>query len=134
MVFGVFDGLHPGHRDFLRQAGRFGKKPTVVVARDSAVCKLKNKRPHWGERIRLRAVRKIKGVGRAVLGDETQSSYSVIKKFKPDIICLGYDQKRLEKDLRSKMRRRLIPAIRTVRLKAFKPRRFKTSILNRSRK
>lgn len=35
MVFGVFDGLHPGHRAFLRQARKKGDKLIVVVARDN---------------------------------------------------------------------------------------------------
>lgn len=131
MVFGVFDGLHPGHRYFLRQAKRYSRKLIVAIARDSAVKKLKSKKPKENERDRLASVRKIREVSRAVLGDTQQGSYAVIKKYKPDIICLGYDQKRLGKDLKMRMRQGLVPKIRSVQLKAYQARRFKSSKINR---
>ena len=37
LVFGTFDGLHEGHKDFLRQAKQYGDHLTVVVGRDSTV-------------------------------------------------------------------------------------------------
>lgn len=130
MVFGVFDGLHPGHRAFLRQARRYGKELIVVVARDSAVRKLKNKKPRQGEKERLKAVCKVNGVTQAVLGDRRQSSYTVIKKYKPDVVCLGYDQGWLEEDLKRRMSRKLVPRVLLMRLKPYHPERFKSSKLN----
>lgn len=130
MVFGVFDGLHPGHRAFLRQAKRYGRELIAVVARNSAVRKLKNKKPKQNERVRLRAIRKMKGVSRAVLGDQKQGGYGVIRKYKPDVICLGYDQQRLGKDLWQQMRLGRIPRIQLVRLKSFRPEKFHTSKIN----
>lgn len=127
MVFGVFDGLHPGHKAFLRQAKRQGKRLIIVVARDSAVCRLKHRNPRFDEKRRIVAMRRIKDVPLAVLGDKQQGSYGVIKKYKPDIICLGYDQRWLEKDLKMRVRRGLIPKIRLVKLKSYHPRRFKSS-------
>src|SRR3989338_6851974 len=58
MVFGVFDRLHSGHRAFLRQAKKHGKKLMVVIAHDSSVLKLKKKRPWQSERQRMVAIRK----------------------------------------------------------------------------
>lgn len=130
MVFGVFDWLHPGHRAFLRQTKRYGKELIVVVARDSAVKRLKKKKSRQSELVRLRAIRKLREVKLAVLGDRKQSSYAVIKKYRPDIVCLGYDQKWLEKDLKKCMHRNLIPRVSLVRLKAYHPRRFKSSRLD----
>ena len=130
MVFGVFDGLHPGHRAFLRQAGRYGKKLVVVVARDQAVRKLKYKTPCQNERQRIAAIRRIKEVSMATHGDKAQSKYGVIGRLKPDIICLGYDQKWLEKDLKMRMRQGLIPKIRLIKLKPHHADKFKSSRLN----
>lgn len=119
MVFGVFDRLHPGHRAFLRQAKKYGKKLIVAVARDSVVRKLKNKKPQQTERQRTMALRKIQGISKAVLGDRKQSSYSVVKKHKPGVVCLGYDQNLLAKDLRKRIEMGNLPHIKIMKLRAY---------------
>ena len=48
----------------------------------------------------------------------------IIDKYKPDIICLGYDQTSF--DLENKIGER---KIKLVRLKPFKEKKFKTSFL-----
>src|SRR5688572_21899709 len=101
MVFGVFDGLHEGHRAFLNFAQEQGKL-VVVVARDSVVQKLKNKTTNNKENARVEAIQKFLPDAEVVLGDEEQGSYEVIKKHNPDIICLGFDQQALAKDLQAK--------------------------------
>src|SRR3989344_4585823 len=111
MVFGVFDRLHPGHLSFLRQAGKYSEKLMVVVARDSAVRELKNKNPSQNEKERMTVLRKIPGVNKVVLGDKKQGSYGVIKKYKPDVIGLGYDQKWLARDLKKSMRQGFLSKI-----------------------
>jgi len=128
MVFGVFDGLHPGHFYFLRQAKKYGKV-IAVVARDSAVFKLKKRKPVQSEKKRLRAMMKVKGVTLAVLGDKKQGVYSVIKKYKPNIICLGYDQGLLKKDLEEKMFKKFFAVIRLIQLAPYRPHEFHTSLL-----
>jgi FAD synthetase len=45
IAFGVFDGLHEGHRHFLREARKLGGRLTVAVAHDEAVVMLKGRRP-----------------------------------------------------------------------------------------
>lgn len=129
MVFGVFDGLHPGHLFFLRQAKKYGRELVVVVARDSAVFKLKKKWPHYEERRRLQEIKRIKAIKRAVLGDRTQGVYRVVRKFKPDVICFGYDQRDFEKDLKRRMRQNFFHPFRVVRLKSHHPKIFHSSRL-----
>lgn len=134
MVFGVFDRLHEGHRAFLRQAKRYGTKLVAVVARDRAVFQLKKRKPRQNERVRVNTVRRVGEVNRAVLGDQKRGSYSVIKKFAPAIICLGYDQRMLARDLKMRMRHGAIPTVRLVRLKPYRSKKFHTSILNARKK
>lgn len=129
MVFGVFDRLHPGHLSFLKQAKKYGEELIVALARDSVVRELKNKTPSQNERERMAVLRKIPDVNKVVLGDKKQGSYGVIKKYKPDMICLGYDQNRLAKNLRERMRSALFPSTHLVRLKAYYSRKFHTSKL-----
>ena len=58
MVFGTFDGLHPGHLNFFKQAIRLGDYLVVVGARDKPVNKVKKRKPRFSERQRLAAIRK----------------------------------------------------------------------------
>lgn len=124
MVFGVFDGLHAGHRAFLRQAKKRGGELIAVVARDSAARLLKKKTPRRPQAARAAALRRNCLADRVALGDKEQGTYRVVSRWKPDIICLGYDQQALAEDLRKRM-----PDIWLVRLRAHKPAKFKTSLL-----
>ena len=130
MVFGVFDRLHPGHLDFLRQAREHGDELIVVVARDRAVMELKNKTPFHSEAERLAAVQDVPEVTHAVLGDEVQGSYGVIAAHKPDVICVGYDQHGLAEDLNNKTMSGCISSPTIVRLESHYPYKFHTSHLN----
>ena len=132
MVFGVFDGLHEGHKFFLEEALRsLGEEGllVVVVARDSVVKKLKNKLPQWHELKRKEIVQQFMSDAQVVLGDTEQGSYDVIKTHLPDMLCLGYDQAVLAGDLRAKMKEGKIPTIPIIILKAHKPEQYKSSLL-----
>lgn len=129
LVFGTFDHLHPGHRDFFRQAARLGRL-YVAIARDRNVQKIKNRVSNQGERSRLASVVRDPSVYRARFGHQTDFLKPVID-IQPDIIALGYDQEtftpaRLKAELG---KRGLSPRI--VRLKPFCPHKFKSSILAR---
>ena len=134
MVFGVFDGLHQGHRWFLREARKQGDELIVVVASDETVRLLKKKNPAQSESERLRALEAIPELSRAVLGDAQMGSYAVLKKYQPDVICLGYDQDALAEDLAMRMKNNEIPRSRLVRIKAHKAHRYHSSLLTKSKK
>ena len=130
MVFGTFDMIHPGHEDLFRQARALSEDPYLIVsvARDSAAARHRGFLPRNSEVVRLERVQNHPLVDEAVLGD-VDGYLSHIKAAKPDIIALGYDQSgeyvdHLEGDLR---RDGLDTPI--VRLKAYQPERYKTSLL-----
>lgn len=100
VVFGIFDGVHEGHRSLFLQAKEYGDELIVIVGRDSASLKWKGKKPKHSEETRRALVSKERRVGQALLGDEEQSSYKIVEKLNPDVICLGYDQDVLAQDLR----------------------------------
>ena len=129
MVFGVFDRLHPGHCSFLEQAGRCGTELVAVITRDAMVYALKKKTPTHTETIRMQAVQNVSPVREAVLGDEMLGSYSVIRKYKPDIICLGYDQHGLREDLRFRMDQGELAPVEVAIMKPYEAYRFHTSLL-----
>lgn len=124
LVFGTFDKFHPGHLSFLRQARRYGRL-FVLVARDKTVKKIKGKLPKQSEKKRLALIKKTSLTAKIFLG-RLKSKYAVLKKIKPDIICLGYDQKFFIKDLPKKIKEFGLKT-KIIRLKAYKADIYKSS-------
>lgn len=125
MVFGTFDVVHEGHRSLFRQAREHGEELIVVVARDATVRRVKGRPPHHGEAERKAAVEEEGLADRVVLGDPADS-YAVIERFRPDVICLGYDQSAFVDSLPEELRKRGLSAA-IVRLAPFRPEVFKSS-------
>ncbi|OGZ95018.1 MAG: hypothetical protein A2847_03035 [Candidatus Sungbacteria bacterium RIFCSPHIGHO2_01_FULL_50_25] len=132
LVFGVFDFLHPGHISFLKQARKRGSELIVVVARDSVVKKLKRKTPRQNESRRIAALRRLLFVAHAVRGDSAQGTYAVLRRWKPDVVCVGYDQDGLRKDLFARMRDSAIAKVTIIRLRPFAPHKFRSSLLRQT--
>lgn len=102
LASGVFDLLHLGHVRFLEDAKKAGgenAKLIVIIARDSTVEKLKDRKPIMSEEERLALVKSLKVVDEAILGYEGLDIGEVVKKIKPDIIALGWDQKEMEQEV-----------------------------------
>jgi FAD synthetase len=123
---GTFDILHPGHLDYFRQAKEFGDFLIVVVARDSSAVK-EGKTLRFGEQERLANVASQPLVDKAILGNEGDK-LKIVEQEKPDIICLGYDQKIDETKLKEILAQRgLTPRI--IRAQAYHPEKYKSSLL-----
>jgi FAD synthetase len=117
-----------GHYTYLKHARKLGDKLIVVVARDSTIRKLKKREPILDEESRRKLVGSLKFVDSAILGS-TGDKYGIIKKVKPSVIALGYDQKEDEKFLKKKLKEMGIHA-RVVRIrKSFDPKEHKSSVL-----
>jgi len=130
IVFGTFDILHRGHLDFFEQAKKFGDFLVVVVARDKNVKKLKREKPLYNEMLRLNKIGKSKLVDKVVLGNK-KDRYLILKQEKPDVICLGYDQKVDEKKLSEKLKEYKLEEAQVIRLEAYKPEKYKSSLLKK---
>ncbi len=127
MVFGTFDHFHKGHEYFLREAKRLGDSLVVVVARDSTVKKLKGRQPDQSGEERKKAVSD-SGIADRVLPGSEKNIYEQIEKERPDVICLGYDQKFFTENLREELDKRGINP-RIVRLGSYRPDIYKSSII-----
>src|SRR3989338_4811626 len=128
MAFGSFDILHEGHKHYLREAKSYGNYLIVVVARDENILKFKGKKPRNDENHRLGKIKKLDFVDEGVLGDK-EDILKVLDDFKPDFICLGYDQRTIDKvKLRRELEKRNIKA-EIVRAKPFKENVYKSSKL-----
>ncbi len=127
LITGTFDIIHPGHLNFFRQAKKKGDYLMVVVARDRTVRQIKKRRPIHTEKQRLTQLRKLGIADRVVLG-LFGDKLKIVQRLKPDIICLGYDQRVFIRPLKKELAKHgLHPAI--IRLKAFKPHKYKSSLL-----
>jgi FAD synthetase len=127
MVFGTFDVFHLGHEYFLKKAHELGDYLIAVISRDKTVKKVKSEYPKHNERIRMENVKNSGIPDKVVLGN-FDDKYKIIKKFKPKIIALGYDQfvftyKLNKMIIDEKMDTEII------RLDSFEPHMYKSSFL-----
>ena len=122
MCFGTFDNLHSGHISYLKQAREYGDYLIVIIARDKNVRRIKGRLPQQNEKLRWQGVKNLNFVNKVVLG-QLRDKFNIIKKYKPDIVCLGYDQ-RIDLE-----RLKDIFSGRIIRLKPYKEHIYKSSKL-----
>ncbi len=129
MVFGTFDGIHEGHRAMFREARAFGDYVIAVVAQDHVVEHLKGHEPRINLADRFAHLEKEDGVDEVVIGDAKHSSWGVVKKYKPAVLAVGYDQYALKKDLEKHLDEfDPRPEIKT--LSSFEPNTYHNSLRN----
>lgn len=131
MIFGTFDLLHAGHINFIKQAKKYGDYLTLILARDETVNKLKGHLPIDSIEIRANKIA-AKNLVDFIIYGQLSDYYQVIKKYQPDIICLGYDQRHLTDKLEEKIKEFKLKT-KVVRLKAYKPEKYKTSLFIKSK-
>jgi FAD synthetase len=99
LATGAFDLIHLGHVRFLeaskRRGGR-GAKLVVVVARDKTVLSRKGRMPILPEDQRRELVGSLRVVDKAILGHTHLDLLGILRKVKPDIVSVGYDQKQIK--------------------------------------
>ncbi len=129
MAFGSFDYFHEGHSYYLQQARTLGDYLIVVIARDKTVKQIKGELPLHSERQRAKAVEQSGIADKVVLGYH-DDKHKVLRKFRPNVIALGYDQfvftQKLEKTL---IDLKLDATIK--RIEAYFPQVFKSSLLKK---
>jgi FAD synthetase len=129
-IFGVFDGIHEGHRAFIHEAKTKGGRLVALVARDSEVFTLKGKNPMYDESTRLQMLLDISEVDDARLGDEEQGTYKILQEVNPNLIFLGYDQQALFNNISEAIRQGILSPIKLEYGTPYEPDVFHTSLLN----
>ena len=99
LVFGTFDGVHPGHEFFLKEARKLGDRLVVCLARDTIVEQLKGRPSMRPEIERREGLAENSSVDEVVYGDRELGAYAILELLAPDVIALGYDQLDLKADL-----------------------------------
>jgi cytidyltransferase-like protein len=124
VVFGVFDGLHQGHKYFLTEAAKQCEKLIVSVTASEAVFHLKGHLPQYEYVERVAAIQAFNPKLKVVQGDQTLGKWTALKKYAPEIVILGHDQQTIAKEL-MKLR------IHFIFLDSYHPEKHKSSLLNR---
>ena len=100
---GVYDIIHPGHIHTLKNSKQEGDLLIVSIARDNRVIKIKGRKPINNERRRTILVSSIRYVDFTFLGSKGDI-FGVVKKIKPNIITIGYDQTHQISELRRRVK------------------------------
>lgn len=130
VVFGTFDGLHPGHEFFLSEARKLGDRLVVCLARDTIVERLKGQSPKRPEIERREALAEIlSSTDEIVYGDRELGSYAILELTHPDVIALGYDQVALKQDLTQWLATHN-KTIELVEIPSYRPELYKSSLVN----
>jgi cytidyltransferase-like protein len=131
---GVYDVLHVGHLAALTEAKRLGDVLVVVVATDTTVETLKERKPLFPEDDRRILVEGLKPVDCAILGYEDVGFgfEQILAEVKPNIVAFGYDQDKLERIVAEIIQRHSLK-IRITRLPKFDRERYVSSSLLRQR-
>jgi len=88
---GVFDILHKGHFELLKQARELGSELIVAINSDASVKRLKgNSRPVNNEKTRLEQLELLPWVDRVLIFQE-DTPYQTICDLQPDVIVKGGD-------------------------------------------
>lgn len=108
LCFGTFDGIHDGHRAMLREAKSIDSKEqtvssinylTAAVAPDNIVFKLKGRPSRHTQAERIQMLKNERVADEVILADTEVDSWKILKRVKPAIIALGYDQDELRGSL-----------------------------------
>src|SRR3989344_4249898 len=103
MVFGVFDGVHEGHRHFFREAKKIAE--------------------------RIAEIEQEIEVDEVLVGDEEMGSWEIIKRIRPHVVAVGYDQKEMKRDLENSIDNfNWFIEIETI--SAHKPEKYHSSLLD----
>lgn len=92
LIGGVFDGIHPGHIEFIKKAKRTGDVLVLLLEHDSSVKQKKGPgKPRFSQNSRAQNLSTVEGIDYVVLLPPNTSNefyFELVKKTKPDIIAI----------------------------------------------
>jgi cytidyltransferase-like protein len=123
---GKFNMLHPGHIYLLKFARRHGDRLVVVLAHDS-----RNKRNYaQNAKRRKEMLEQLRLVDKVVIG-QRDDFMKVVRKEKPNVIVLGYDQ-RIPGGNKKLLEKMGIRIVRCRRFGKYKSRKMDKSLMIKS--
>ena len=115
LIFGSFDGLHSGHREFISYARRVGEELFIALTPDELYYELHGRLPRYDFDLRKEILLSESIADQVIKGDHEQNTWHVISIYKPDVIILGVNNSEIFLALnRAKKKNDNIPKILTV--------------------
>jgi len=124
--FGSFDGFHEGHRYFINELKKRGERVVIIVPPDEVIEHIKKRKPRYSLKERINFVQKEYPDIKIVVGDSTLGNWGILKKYNPDIVGIGYDQRDLKSALENS---NINPLPKIVIIDSFQPEKYKSSIV-----
>ena len=131
MLFGSFDGLHPGHEFLIEKAKTFGERLVIVVAHDITIRKIKKQIPVFNLEQRIQNIQNIYAEITVIPGDRVIGTWSPIHTYQPHTIIVGYDQNELKKALEDIQKHY---KFKIIQIEPLHPQKYKSSILRENKK
>ncbi len=128
LIFGSFDGIHPGHEFMMKQARRHGERVVAALAPDNVIERLKGRMPKYLFEERRDSLAVSGLVDEITTSDKDEGSYRVVGRVQPDVVAFGYDQDALKESF-LKFLERTGKQIKVVTLPSFEPEKYKSSKL-----
>jgi len=129
LTFWTFDTFHKWHIYYLSEAKKLWDILITIVATDKNVEKIKWKKPLKDQNLRKKEVEDFWIVDFIEIWSEVDSLFCV-KKYKPNKICLWYDQVWFVPVLEKYLEENHLD-VEIVRLPAFEPEKYKSSLINK---
>ncbi len=133
LTFWSFDVVHKGHEYYLRQARKYGTHLTTIVAHDYNIESIKWQAPQNTQSRRIKDVENM-WIACEIIAWKIENPLSWIWELRPDIICLWYDQRWPFVDLLQEEIDSLKLLTQIIRIPAFDPQIYKSSLLKKKRK
>ena len=122
LLGGVFDIIHLGHINTLKDAKKLGDILLVVIASDENVIASKGRAPLNSQANRAELLSNLDTVDIVHNGDPDPSKFlDVVIQFQVDVIALGYDQFEMEDKLYELLNKRELKNIEIIKLKTSIP-------------
>jgi len=126
LVFGSFDGLHPGHEAMLKEARRHGDRLVAAVAPDNVIERIKGRFPRHLFEERQDALIASGLVDQIATSDKENGTYNILNRVHPDVVAFGYDQTELRENF-LKFLEKTGRKVALVTLSPFEPEKYKSS-------
>lgn len=124
--FGSFDGFHEGHRYFINELKKRAEKVVIIIPPDEVIELIKKRKPRYSLVERIKTVQDNYPDIEVVAGDSALNSWEALKKFKPDMVAVGYDQNDLKEALQKSD---IEPFPEIVVIDSHQPEKYKSSLL-----
>lgn len=130
ITFWTFDTVHDGHNFYLSQAKKYGDTLITILATDKNVEKIKWHTASKSITQRMADVTSL-WFSDLVIEWNEENHLEWLETYKPQVVCLWYDQSWFFQELIHYMDENNI-ALEIIRIPAYKPDKYKSSIIKKS--